>query len=149
MNAIEILLNYLDISKFLIMIVVILLISVTFLILSSDLSDLSDESKVNKESVSSRENKKDNEVNHIINKSQLDKSVEIKGFQQNTINLNGKNFMLSEEIKTIENLSQKLTIIQSGLADKNDELSMMFIESLSSLNSWKNNELENKLFKET
>ena len=127
MNPIEILLNYLDISKFLIMIVVILLISVTFLILSSDLSDLSDESKVNKESVSSRENKKDNEVNHIINKSQLDKSVEIKGFQHNTINLNGKNFMLSEEIKTIENLSQKLTIIQSGLADKNDELSMMFI----------------------
>ena len=149
MNPIEILLNYLDISKFLIMIVVILLISVTFLILSSDLSDLSDELKVNKESVSSRENKKDKEVNHIINKSQLDKSFEIKGFQQNTINLNGKNFMLSEEIKTIENLSQKLTIIQSGLADKNDELSMMFIESLSSLNSWKNNELENKLFKET
>ena len=38
---------------------------------------------------------------------------------------------------------------QSGLADKNDELSIMFIESLSSLNSWKNNEVENKLFKET
>ena len=149
MNQIEILLNYLDISKFLVMIVVILLISVTVLILSTDLYDLSDDLKVNKENASTKENKKDNEANHRLNKSHLDKNIEIKGFQQNTINANDKNFKLSEEIKSIENLSQKLVISQSGLADKNDELSKMFIESLSSLNSWKNNEVENKLFKET
>jgi hypothetical protein len=149
MNTIEILLNYLDISKFLVIIVVILLISVTVIILSSDLSDLSDDSKANKENASIKESKKDNKTNHCLNKSQLDKSIEIKGFQQNTINANEKNFKLSEEIESIENLSQKLIISQSSLADKNDELSIMLIESLSSLNSWKNNELENKLFKET
>ena len=149
MNPIGILLNYLDISKFLVMIVVILLISVIVLILSSDLYDLSDDLKVNKENASTKENKKDNEANHSLNKSHLDQNIEIKGFQQNTINANDKNFKLSEEIKSIENLSQKLVFNQSGLADKNDELSIMFIESLSSLNSWKNNEVENKLFKET
>ena len=149
MNTIEILLNYLDISKFLVIIVVILLISVTVIILSSDLSDLSDDSKANKENASIKESKKDNKTNHCLNKSHLDKNIEIKGFQQNTINANDKNFKLSGEIKSIENLSQKLVFSQSGLADKNDELSIMFIESLSSLNSWKNNEVENKLFKET
>jgi hypothetical protein len=133
----------------LVIIVVILLISVTVIILSSDLSDLSDDSKANKENASIKESKKDNKTNYCLNKSQLDESIEIKGFQQNTINANEKNFKLSEEIESIENLSQKLIISQSSLADKNDELSIMLIESLSSLNSWKNNELENKLFKET
>ena len=58
MNPIEILLNYLDVSKFLVMIVVILLISVTVLILSTDLYDLSDDLKVNKENASKKKKKK-------------------------------------------------------------------------------------------
>jgi len=145
MTQIEILLNYLDISKFLVMIVAILLISVAFLLLT----DLSNDSKVNKEIVSKVENTKDNRASHNLNKSKLDINIEIKGFQQNKIKVNEKKFVLSEEVETIENLSQKLVINQSSFTDKNDELSIMFIESLSSLNSWKNNEVENKLFKET
>ena len=48
----------------------------------------------------------------------------------------------------MENLSRKLINSENIVMTKNDELSLMFVESLSSLNSWKNNEIENKLFKE-
>ena len=48
MNPIEILLNYLDISKFLVMIVIILLILVTYFILSLDLSTFSEDFNIKK-----------------------------------------------------------------------------------------------------
>ena len=153
MNPIEILLNFLDISKFLVMIVIILLILVTYFILSLDLSTFSEDFNVNKENgisvPSTGKRKKEKDVNHTLNQSKLDKSIEIKGFLQNEVKVNEQKFMLNEEIENIGHLSEKLVNSQPGLADKNDELSIMFIESLSSLNSWKNNEVENELFRKT
>jgi hypothetical protein len=153
MNPIEILLNYLDISKFLVMIVIILLILVTYIILSSDLSTFSENFNVNKENdisaPSNGKRKKETDVNHTLNQSKLDKSIEIKGFLQNEVKESEQKFMMNEEIESIGHLSEKLVNSQPGLADKNDELSIMFIESLSSLNSWKNNEVENELFRKT
>ena len=153
MNPIEILLNYLDISKFLVMIVIILLILVTYVILSSDLSNFTDDLNVNKgndiSAPSTGKRKKENDVNHSLNQSKLEKSIEIKGFLQNKVKVNEQRFKLDEENENIGDLSHKLVNSQPGLADKNDELSIMFIESLSSLNSWKNNEVENELFRKT
>jgi hypothetical protein len=153
MNHIEILLNYLDISKFLVMIIIILLILALYFILSSDLSTFSEDFNVNKKNdisaPSTGKRKKENDVNHTLNHSRIDKSIEIKGFLQNEVKASEQKFMLNEEIENIGHLSVKLESSQPGLADKNEELSIMFIESLSSLNSWKNNEVENELFRKT
>ena len=64
------------------------------------------------------------------------------------MNEKNKKFVLSEKTGSVDHLSQKLLEQKKDNISKNEELSIMFIESLSSLNSWKNNEIENQLFKE-
>ena len=153
MKLIEVLLNYLDISKFLIIFTIILIILVTYFVLSSDLSIVSDESNKIKKKVSTTPSSKTKKIVNLSkkdNEKQKEKrTVEIKGFQQNKININNHKFSLTDEIGKIEYLSQKLIQTPLDLTDKNNELSIMLIESLSSLNSWKNNEIQNEIFKET
>jgi hypothetical protein len=74
--------------------------------------------------------------------------VEIKGFYKNEINENRNKFILSDKSENIDIITNKLIENKNNINNKNEELSIMFIESLSSLNSWKNNEIENQLFKE-
>ena len=83
-----------------------------------------------------------------INQKKENKAVKIKGFHQNEIIEDKKKFNLGAKIQNVENLSQKLTNSKNNIIEKNEELSIMFVESLSSLNSWKNNEIENEIFKE-
>jgi len=152
MNIVEMLLNYLDFFKIIIVLTVILIIFVTFLLLSSDLSILNDESLKNnkKANVYSLEKKeKENEIiKHFdeIQKEQNEPKIEIKGFLKNEVN--DTKFILSDKTENISHYSKILIDNKNNTINKNDELSIMYIESLSSLNSWKNNELENKLFKE-
>ena len=155
MNIFEMLLNYLDISKFLVILTVILIISVTYLLLSSDASIISGalhtECKIVPITVTKNPDtpKEINEGNKNTNlKIMEEKTVEIKGYHQNEIKENEKKFVLSDKKENVDQLSQKLIDGKNNVMTKNDELSIMFIESLSSLNSWKNNELGNKLFKE-
>ena len=152
-KLIEMLLNYLDISKFLVILTIILIFSVSYLLLSSDTSIISDESEISPKKISSdpsEENKKKSkEIKPNKTEIETSKTIEIKGFHQNEINEVQKKFILGEKTENFENLSQKLINSENNDAiNKNDEMSIMFIESLSSLNSWKNNEIENKLFKE-
>ena len=152
MNIVEMLLNYLDFFKIIIVSTVILIIFVTFLLLSSDLSILNDESLKNnkKANVYSLEKKeKENEIiKHFdeIQKEQNEPKIEIKRFLKNEVNDN--KFILSDKTENISHYSKILIDNRNNIIHQNDELSIMYIESLSSLNSWKNNELENKLFKE-
>ena len=152
MNPIEMLLNYLDVSKFLVMFTIILIILVSYFVLSSDLSIFSDESNKIKEKVSSPPS---SEIKEKVNESKDNKeqqkekkTIEIRGFQQNEVNSVNHNFILTNETEKVEHLSQKIIHPHQDLADKNDELSLMLIESISSLNSWKNNEIQNEIFKE-
>ncbi len=152
MNIFEILLNYLDISKFLVILTIILIISISYLLLSSDVTLMSNglQTECKIESITKNPNisKKINDANTGIIQKKEEKSIEIKGYHQNEIHENEKKFILSDKIENVEILSQKLINDKNVIMTKNDELSIMFIESLSSLNSWKNNEIENKLFKE-
>ena len=145
MNIFEMLLNYLDISKFLVILTIILTISVTYLLLSSDATIIITEVPVTKNPETPKEI---NERNKNRNLKMKEKTVEIKGYHQNEIKENEKKFVLSDKKENVDHLSQKLIDGKNNIMTKNDELSIMFIESLSSLNSWKNNELGNKLFKE-
>jgi hypothetical protein len=86
--------------------------------------------------------------NPKINQKKENKAVKIKGFNQNEIIEDKKKFNLGAKIQNVEHLSQKLTNSKNNIIEKNEELSIMFVESLSSLNSWKNNEIENEIFKE-
>ena len=83
-----------------------------------------------------------------INQKKENKAVKIKGFHQNEIIEDKKKFNLGAKIQNVEHLSQKLTNSKNNIIEKKEELSIMFVESLSSLNSWKNNEIENEIFKE-
>lgn len=150
-NLFEMLLNCLDISKFLVILTIILIVSVIYLLLSSDALIISDEPFSSKKTISSDScagnQKKVQELK--TNKTEIKESnIEIKGFHENKIKEVEKKFYLSEKTENIEHLSQKLINSENIVLNKNDELSMMFVESLSSLNSWKNNEIEDKLFKE-
>ena len=89
---------------------------------------------------------KDNKQN--TNSKRENKTIKIKGFHQNEIIEEQKKFNLGEKIQNVENLSQKLVNSKNNIIEKKEELSIMFVESLSSLNSWKNNEIENEIFKE-
>lgn len=147
--AFEMLLNYLDISKFLVLLTIILIISVTYLLLTSDSTILSDVSQKPHKKIAAQnlENKKEinQESKTAINEY---KTIEIKGFHQNEIKEEQKKFVLGEKVQDAEYLSKKLINSELNSKNKNDELSIMFIESLSSLNSWKNNELDSHIFKE-
>ena len=152
MNFVEMLLNYLDFFKIIIIFTVILIIFVTFLLLSSDLSILNDDSiKNNKKTnvYSTEKKKKENKIiNHFcdIKKGQNKSKIEIKAFHKNEVN--EKKFLLSDKTENISHYSRKIINNKNNTINKNEELSIMFVESLSSLNSWKNNEIENELFKE-
>ena len=152
MNIFEILLNYLDISKFLVILTIILIISITYLLLSSDSTLMSNglqaECKIESMTKNPNISKKINEPKTGVIQKREEKNIEIKGYHQNEIHENEKKFVLSDKTENVDHLSQKLIDDKNAIMTKNDELSIMFIESLSSLNSWKNNEIENKLFKE-
>ena len=134
-------LNYLDLSNILVILTAILITIVTYLLLSSDISIFSEESSVNNKKIKSEnasENlKKEERVNNAKESEPKEKKVEMKGFQRNEIKENNSGFELGNKTDNVEHLSQKI----NNINNKNDEMGLMFIEGLSSLNSWKNEEL--------
>ena len=152
MNIVEMLLNYLDFFKIILFLAVILIIFVTFLLLLWQSSLLKVKPIKNKNIIMSLEKKKiennnNKQFDDIKVKEKINK-VEIKGFYKNEINENRNKFILSDKSENIDIITNKLIENKNNINNKNEELSIMFIESLSSLNSWKNNEIENQLFKE-
>ena len=141
MNSIRMFLNYLDLSNILVILTAILITIVTYLLLSSDISIFSEESSVNNKKIKSEnasENlKKEERVNNAKENEPKEKKVEMKGFQRNEIKENNTGFELGNKMDNVEHLSQKI----NNINNKNDEMGLMFIEGLSSLNSWKNEEL--------
>ena len=141
MNSIRMFLNYLDLSNILVILTAILITIVTYLLLSSDISIFSEESSVNNKKIKSEnasENlKKEERVNNAKESETKEKKVEMKGFQRNEIKENNIGFELGNKMDNVEHLSQKI----NNINNKNDEMGLMFIEGLSSLNSWKNEEL--------
>ena len=141
MNSIRMFLNYLDLSNILVILTAILITIVTYLLLSSDISIFSEESSVNNKKIKSEnasENlKKEERVNNAKESEPKEKKVEMKGFQRNEIKENNTGFELGNKTDNVEHLSQKI----NNINNKNDEMGLMFIEGLSSLNSWKNEEL--------
>ena len=152
MNSISLLLSYLFSSNIIIILTAILIIIVTYLLLSSDISIFSEESSMslkNEVDENSSENlKKDEGVNKSKKKEEESHKIEMKGFQQNEIKEEDAKFQLGNKIDNVEHLSQKINNI-NNINNKNDALSIMFIEGLSSLNSWKNESLENEILKKT
>ena len=134
-------LNYLDFSNILVILTAILITIVTYLLLSSDISIFSEESSVNNKKIKSEnasENlKKEERVNNAKESEPKEKKVEMKGFQRNEIKEKNAGFELGNKTDNVEHLSQKI----NNINNKNDEMGLMFIEGLSSLNSWKNEEL--------
>ena len=158
MNFVEMLLNYLDFFKIIVIITVILIIFVTFLLISNDSSSsiLSDESILNIFSsiIKHFDNKKKKvelkKSSNPIKPKQSKGEIKIKEFYQNEIIADSNKFILSNKEDNINYLSEKLFNNKNNINNinnKKDELAMMYIESISSLNSWKNNELENEIFK--
>ena len=134
-------LNYLDLSNILVILTAILITIVTYLLLSSDISIFSEESSVTDKKIKSENSsenlKKEEKVNNVKESEPKEKKVEMKGFQRNEIKEDNKVFELGNKMDNVEHLSQKINNINS----KNDEMGLMFIEGLSSLNSWKNEEV--------
>ena len=152
MNPIEFLLNYLDTSKCLVILSISLILLITYLVLTSDSCIISDEPILHPQKISAHPSEENTKINKETNesKSALEEkdNIEIKGFHQNKIKAEEKKFILAHETEDVEQLSKKLINSEKNRMDKNDELSIMFIESLSSLNSWKNNPIEKNLFKQ-
>ena len=134
-------LNYLDLSNILVMLTAILITIVTYLLLSSDISIFSEESSVTDKKIKSENSsenlKKEEKVNNVKESEPKEKKVEMKGFQRNEIKEDNKVFELGNKMDNVEHLSQKI----NNINNKNDEMGLMFIEGLSSLNSWKNEEV--------
>ena len=141
MNSIRMFLNYFDLSNILVILTAILITIVTYLLLSSDISIFSEESSVTNKKIKSEnssENLKKEEKANIVQESEpKEKKVEMKGFQRNEIKEDNKVFELGNKMDNVEHLSQKI----NNINNKNDEMGLMFIEGLSSLNSWKNEEV--------
>ena len=141
MNSIRMFLNYLDLSNILVILTAILITIVTYLLLSSDISIFSEESSVTNKKIKSENSsenlKKEEKVNNVKESEPKEKKVEMKGFQRNEIKEDNKVFELGNKMDNVEHLSQKI----NNINNKNDEMGLMFIEGLSSLNSWKNEEL--------
>ena len=142
-------LNYLDLSNILVILTAILITIVTYLLLSSDISIFSEESSVNNKKIkfenASENLKKEERVNNAKESEPKEKKVEMKGFQRNEIKENNAGFELGNKTDNVEHLSQKI----NNINNKNDEMGLMFIEGLSSLNSWKNDHLGNEIIKKT
>ena len=134
-------LNYLDLSNILVILTAILITIVTYLLLSSDISIFSEESSVTNKKIKSENSsenlKKEEKVNNVKESEPKEKKVEMKGFQRNEIKEDNKVFELGNKMDNVEHLSQKI----NNINNKNDEMGLMFIEGLSSLNSWKNEEV--------
>ena len=141
MNSIRMFLNYLDLSNILVILTAILITIVTYLLLSSDISIFSEESSVTDKKIKSENSsenlKKEEKVNNVKESEPKEKKVEMKGFQRNEIKEDNKVFELGNKMDNVEHLSQKI----NNINNKNDEMGLMFIEGLSSLNSWKNEEV--------
>ena len=153
MKLVEMLLNYLDFYKITVLLIAILIICVTFLLISLDLSNLSDKIPVNNNiTIKSFEKEKKIVLNDkIINKEIVKKNspkLNVKAFYLNKFSEIENKFMLNEETENISLFTKNFIITKNNIKNKNDEISKMFIESLSSLNSWKNNDIENKIFEE-
>ena len=134
-------LNYFDLSNILVILTAILITIVTYLLLSSDISIFSEESSVTDKKIKSENSsenlKKEEKVNNVKESEPKEKKVEMKGFQRNEIKEDNKVFELGNKMDNVEHLSQKI----NNINNKNDEMGLMFIEGLSSLNSWKNEEV--------
>ncbi len=134
-------LNYFDLSNILVILTAILITIVTYLLLSSDISIFSEESSVTDKKIKSENSsenlKKEEKVNNVKESELKEKKVEMKGFQRNEIKEDNKGFELGNKMDNVEHLSQKI----NNINNKNDEMGLMFIEGLSSLNSWKNEEV--------
>ena len=147
------LLNYLDFYKIIALFITILIIFVTFLLISLDSPILPNKIPLNnKITIISFENGKKVEgkyknINKEIIKPNSAK-IDIKGFYLNKFSESENKFMLNEETENISLLSKNFIFTKNNIKNKNDEISKMFIECLSSLNSWKNNDIENKIFEE-
>ena len=141
------LLNYLESSNILVVLTAILTIIVTYLLLSSDFSIYSEESSTYSKTiqvVNSSENlKKEEDVNKKKEEGNKTQKIEMRGFQQNEIKENQNGFELGKKTEGVEHLSQKINNINR----KNDEMGLMFIEGLSSLNSWKNEQIGEEILK--
>ena len=141
------LLNYLESSNILVVLTAILTIIVTYLLLSSDFSIYSEESSTYSKTiqvVNSSENlKKEEDVNKKKVEENKTQKIEMRGFQQNEIKENRNGFELGKKTEGVEHLSQKINNINR----KNDEMGLMFIEGLSSLNSWKNEQIGEEILK--
>ena len=140
-------LNYLDLSNILVILTAILITIVTYLLLSSDISIFSDElseakAKTENSSENSKKEKKEQKVNENLAE---ENKVEMKGFQHNEIKEGNSGFKLGNKTENIVHLSQKI----NNINNKNDEMGLMFIEALSSLNSWKNTSIEKEILKKT
>ena len=140
-------LNYLDLSNILVILTAILITIVTYLLLSSDISIFSDElseakAKTENSSENSKKEKKEQKVNENLAE---ENKVEMKGFQHNEIKEGNSGFQLGNKTENIVHLSQKI----NNINNKNDEMGLMFIEALSSLNSWKNTSIEKEILKKT
>ena len=144
------LLNYLDYSKFLVILVIMLMTLIVCIISYFKLSLTSEKFplKASENSPSPHISLIIKENNHNLKLKRENKKVKIQGFQQNEISEAQKKFNLGEITDNVDHLTQKLTNKKNNILEKKDEISIMFLESLSSLNSWKNNEVEGEIFKE-
>ena len=140
-------LNYLDLSNILVILTAILITIVTYLLLSSDISIFSDElSEAKAKTENSSENSKKEKKEQKVNENTAEENkVEMKGFQHNEIKEGNSGFKLGNKTENIVHLSQKI----NNINNKNDEMGLMFIEALSSLNSWKNTSIEKEILKKT
>ena len=140
-------LNYLDLSNILVILTAILITIVTYLLLSSDISIFSDElSEAKAKTENSSENSKKEKEEQKVNENTAEENkVEMKGFQHNEIKEGNNGFQLGNKTENIVHLSQKI----NNINNKNDEMGLMFIEALSSLNSWKNTSIEKEIMKKT
>ena len=140
-------LNYLDLSNILVILTAILITIVTYLLLSSDISIFSDElSEAKAKTENSSENSKKEKEEQKVNENTAEENkVEMKGFQHNEIKEGNSGFKLGNKTENIVHLSQKI----NNINNKNDEMGLMFIEALSSLNSWKNTSIEKEILKKT
>ena len=140
-------LNYLDLSNILVILTAILITIVTYLLLSSDISIFSDElSEAKAKTENSSENSKKEKEEQKVNENTAEENkVEMKGFQHNEIKEGNNGFQLGNKTENIVHLSQKI----NNINNKNDEMGLMFIEALSSLNSWKNTSIEKEILKKT
>jgi len=147
MISIRMFLNYLDLSNILVILTAILITIVTYLLLSSDISIFSDElSEAKAKTENSSENSKKEKEEQKVNENLAEENkVEMKGFQHNEIKEGNSGFKLGNKTENIVHLSQKI----NNINNKNDEMGLMFIEALSSLNSWKNTSIEKEIMKKT